>query len=184
MVRHFIFILILAASLSSYGCALLIGAGAAGTVVGTREAKEAKERAKGKKQTPESTMQVRERQIRVYDTKYDIVFKATMDTLQDLGFIIAETDKETGLIVAEMNVNTSASQWSLFLGAIARYRHEATANLESWGKGKTRVRINFVEEAINKSDKVVSSRAIDDPEQYRRFFMKLDKAVFIRKEKL
>jgi len=181
MVKHFILMLILAVSLSSYGCALLVGAGA---VVGARETMQAKERAKGKKQTPESTMQVRQRQIRVYNTKYNIVFKATMDTLQDLGFIIAETDKKTGLIVAEMNVNTSASQWSLFLGGIARYRHEATANLESWGKGKTRVRINFLEEAINKSDKVVSSRIIDDPEQYRKFFFKLDKAIFIRKKKL
>ena len=181
-VRHLIFILIiLAALLSSYGCTLLVGAGA---VAGAREAMQAKERAKAKKQTPESVMQIRQKQIRVYDAKYDIVFKATMDTLQDLGFVISETDKETGLIVAKMDVDTSVSQWSLFLGAVARYRHEATANVEPWGKGKTRVRINLVEKAINKSDKVISSRIIDDSEQYRRFFFKLDKAIFIRKKKL
>jgi len=34
------------------------------------------------------------------------------------------------------------------------------------------------------SKKVISSRIIDDPEQYRRFFFKLDKAVFIGKEGL
>ena len=38
--------------------------------------------------------------------------------------------------------------------------------------------------AINKADKVISLRIIDDPEQYRRFFFKLDKAIFIGKEKL
>ncbi|MCD6214530.1 MAG: hypothetical protein J7J46_06100 [Candidatus Desulfofervidus sp.] len=86
--RHLIFILIILATLlSSYGCALLVGAGA---VAGAREAMQAKERAKAKKQTPESVMQIRQKQIRVYDAKYDIVFKATMDTLQDLGFVISE----------------------------------------------------------------------------------------------
>jgi len=39
-------------------------------------------------------------------------------------------------------------------------------------------------QAKDLSKKVISSRIIDDPEQYRRFFFKLNKAVFIRKEKL
>jgi len=39
-------------------------------------------------------------------------------------------------------------------------------------------------QAKDLSKKVISSRIIDDPEQYRRFFFKLNKAVFIRKEGL
>lgn len=55
----------------------------------------------GKPPPPPTTEQVRQLETRVFDANYDIVFKATMNTLQDMGYSIDGTDKESGLITAE-----------------------------------------------------------------------------------
>jgi hypothetical protein len=52
-------------------------------------------------------MQMRQFTIRNFDSNYENAFRATMTVLQDQGYIIKNTDMGSGLIVAEIDKETS-----------------------------------------------------------------------------
>lgn len=68
-----------------------------------------------------SPMQLRQLTTRVIESTYEHVFRATMTVLQDNGYVIKNTDMNSGLIVANIDKETSGgSQFmqALFLGRI------------------------------------------------------------------
>jgi hypothetical protein len=60
---------------------------------------------------------------------------------------------------------------------------EATANVSEFGK-QIRVRINFQQKVYDSAGQVAKVEQIDDPKFYQEFFAKVDKGLFIQKEKL
>ena len=118
-------------------------------------------------------------QSREFDTDYKIAFASVISVFQDLGYIIAEGDSETGLISAKSPV---AQSFSLFLGRVMKHR-EATAFAENMPSGKVGVRLNFVDAQESSSGygmKGSKSAPVHDPLVYQDAFEKIQKAIFVR----
>ena len=60
---------------------------------------------------------------------------------------------------------------------------EATVNVTAFGD-KTRVRVSFQEKVLDNLGAVMEARAIDDEKFYQDFFAKVDKGIFLQKEKI
>ena len=60
---------------------------------------------------------------------------------------------------------------------------DVTANISEFGE-EMRVRVNFRVKVMNNKGGVVIVRQVDDPEYYQKFFSKVDKGIFIEKEKI
>jgi len=69
-----------------------------------------------------SQMQIRQLTTKMIEGSYENVFRASMTILQDQGYVIKNTDMNSGLIVADIDRETSGgSQFmqALFLGSIS-----------------------------------------------------------------
>lgn len=139
-----------------------------------------------------SQLQIREFQTRSYDTKdAKMVIKAIMHTLQDDGYIIKEANVDLGLLTAQKEVDVENTGEALFLtllgGSQARYKKnaiiESSANISDFGD-QTRVRINFQHKVMDNKGGVMMVEQVEDAKFYQEFFSKVDKAIFLGKEKL
>jgi hypothetical protein len=141
---------------------------------------------------PTTQLQVREFQTRSYETNDAImVMKAALNVLQDDGFIVKNAEAELGLITAQKEVDIENKGEAfialLFAGQNARWSKndiiECSCNVSAFGN-ETRVRVNFQLKRMNNKGEVVVVKQVDDATYYQNFFSKMDKGVFIQKEKL
>ncbi|MDM8557965.1 hypothetical protein [Candidatus Parabeggiatoa sp. HSG14] len=142
---------------------------------------------------PQKTqLEVRSMQTRSYETKEaKMVMKAVMHALQDDNFMIKQANVELGLLTAQKDVDLNKSPFSnTFQRAFsqdARFQNnavtEASANISEFGE-KTRVRINFQYKILDNKGVAMKIKQMDDSGFYQKFFSKVDKAVFLGKEKL
>ena len=96
-----------------------------------------------------------------------------------------------GLISATRQIteeDTASKSWQQFwYGVALNYQTarqvDATANVNTIN-GKLRVRISLVSKALSNSGGVISSEPVTDPEIYQNLFSKVDKSVFLSKNKL
>ena len=142
---------------------------------------------------PEKTqLQIREFQSRTFevsDTK--MVMKTMLNVLQDDGFIVKNANVELGFLNAmkELDVENKGEVFflTLFLGASARWKKnsiiEATANVSDVGP-RIRVRVNFQVKVMDNRGGVVQVKQIEDEKFYQEFFSKVDKGIFLQKEKV
>ena len=123
-----------------------------------------------------SQLQIREYQTRTYETNdTKMVIKAVINVLQDEGYMFTNTDSAIGLVSVEKSVNAGKSV------AVT----EGVVNISEFGQ-QTRVRINFRVKTtkIGKRGTVTKINQIIDEQYYQDFFIKVDKGVFLQKEKL
>lgn len=142
---------------------------------------------------PEKTqLQIREFQTRSYETNdTKMVMKALLNVLQDDGFIVKNANTELGLLTStkEVDVQNSgeAILSTLLAGDKARYKKnsiiECSANVSEFGK-ETKVRVNFQVKTLDNQGGVMNVKPIEDGNYYQTFFSKVDKGIFIQKEKL
>ena len=137
---------------------------------------------------PRTQLQTRDFQTRVYDTTDTrMVMKALLNVLQDDGFIIKNANDNLGLIAATKeteNPDTPALLWlRTELLWDKTFVVECSANVSEFGR-QTKVRVNFEERSIDNRGAVSHVKQIDDAKYYRDFFARVDKGVFIQKEKL
>ena len=141
---------------------------------------------------PLTQLQTREIQTREYDTSDTrLVMKAVLNVLQDEGFIAKDASYELGLIRAEKEVDLENRSNSLFrsfvLGSEALWVKssllEASANVSEYGR-QTRVRVNFHRKVFDNRGGVVSTEQVLVPEFYQDFFSKVDKGIFIQKQRI
>lgn len=142
---------------------------------------------------PQQTqLQIREFQTRTYETKdTKMVMKAVLNVLQDDGFIVKNANVELGLITAtkELDVeNKGAALFAALLGGReARWKKnsviECSGNVSDFC-ATTRVRVNFQMKVMNNKGEVVDVKQIDAAAFYQDFFSKVDKGIFIEKEKI
>jgi len=143
-------------------------------------------------QTAKTQLQIREYQTRSYqttDTK--MVLKAIVNVLQDEGFIIKEANTDLGILSATKEVDVESTGQALvatlFLGSNAKWNknsvYEATANVSEFG-AESRVRMIFQVKTYDNKGGVSDVKQIEDANYYQSFFSKVDKGVFIEKEKL
>ena len=143
--------------------------------------------------TPTKTqLQIREFQTRSYETNdVKMVMKAMLNVLQDDGFIVKNANVVLGFLTAtkEVDVESKGEAFvaGLFLGAQARWKKnsiiESTANVSEFGK-QCRVRVNFQVKVMDNKGGVLEVKQIEDERYYQEFFSKVDKGIFIQKEKL
>ncbi len=141
---------------------------------------------------PKTQLQIREFQTRAYQTQdTKMVLKAMLNVLQDEGFIVKNASVELGLLTAEKQMDVSSKSdvfWStLAYGKEATWKKayimECTANVSDFGKD-TKVRVNFQGKSLDNKGNILEIKHVDDEKYYQEFFSKVDKGIFIQKEKL
>ena len=127
-----------------------------------------------------SPLQKREITTRIIDGSYDNTYRSILVVLQDQGYIIKNTDMNTGLINAIADRETGGgSQFmqSLFSGYVSNKGSELDCSfmVSKISDGKTDVRINIQESKYGQSSKGGSSgkqsvKTIYDVEIYSSLF--------------
>ena len=107
--------------------------------------------------TPQlSQMQIREMTTKEIQANFKTTFKATMSVLQDQDYIIENTDFNSGLIVAEKEVNkeTTAGDVLMTIFVDPRYNRngkvKVSATVASVSDNVTKLRINIQEKNIRR----------------------------------
>ncbi|MBI4211505.1 MAG: hypothetical protein HY540_02600, partial [Deltaproteobacteria bacterium] len=142
--------------------------------------------------TQATQLQIREFQTRNYDTNdTKMVMKAVLNVLQDDGFIIKNSDSDLNFLnaVREVDVENKGKKfWAQFWwGPWGHWEKNAvidcTANISLFGT-QSRVRLNFQMKRLNNKGEIIEVKPLEDPQFYQEFFSKVDKGIFIQKEKL
>lgn len=153
----------------------------------------------GTQAPPKTALEIREFQTRTFDTKNQkLVMKALLNVLQDEGFTIKNADVNLGFLSATKEIDlgtgsTVSDGISFHWGTPpeskepARWRKlkvlDATANISEYGT-QTRVRVSFQQKILDNMGAVVEAKQVEDAQFYQDFFMKVDKGIFLQKEKL
>lgn len=149
----------------------------------------------GTPKPPKTQLEIREFQTRAYDTKdQKMVMKAVLNVLQDDGFTIKNADSSLGFLSAtkEIDLGGGGAQnvifsWGDKSNEASRWRKlkviDATANISEYGT-QTRVRVSFQAKVLDNLGAVMEAKPIYDEQFYQNFFSKVDKGIFIQKEKL
>jgi len=145
------------------------------------------------KDKQKTQLEIRQMQTRTYQIKdKDLIMKTMLNVLQDDEYIIEQVNMDLGFFNAQKEVdveNSGEKFWETFWWgkAYATYKKnqiiDATANISEFGE-EMRVRVNFRVKVMNNKGGVVIVRQIDNPEFYQKFFSKVDKGIFIEKEKI
>ena len=141
---------------------------------------------------PKTQLEIREYQTREFDTSDSkLVMKAMLNVLQDEGFMVRQANSELGFLSAQREIEvkqTMSTFFNLLLrGKDARYEKnsiiEVTVNVSARAE-KTRVRANFQLKVMDNAGAVTKVRTMSEAVYYQEFFAKVDKAIFLEKERL
>jgi hypothetical protein len=140
------------------------------------------------------SLQNRQLQSKKYDTLDEAnMLSASMEVLQDMGFIIKESESKLGVIVGSKTRETDnkAQRYGLIalnilagsgsLSGIEKM-HKIKVSLVTIpdkAKKNTTVRVNFQRQVIDMEGNLVKLETIHEPELYQGFFAKLSKSVFL-----
>lgn len=145
--------------------------------------------------TEQSQLQKRQMQTRTYSgVNKPMIMKAMLNVLQDDGYIVYNANPLLGFIsgtkefdVKDKTINIAKefgkSKASLAWKGITVAVIESTANVTEFGK-EIKVRINFKRKLLNVYGNAQYIDEIDDEKYYQDFFAKVDKAIFIQKQKI
>ena len=125
--------------------------------------------------TPQLTaLQRRTLESRQLQGKYDDAFRATVQVLQDEGYIIKNADFKSGVIQGETGIKQDL--WGVMRNS------EVTATLEQFGENTVKERISFVNK--NKSSSQYgtqeNSTRIEDTRFFQRVYDNIQKEMFVR----
>jgi hypothetical protein len=141
---------------------------------------------------PKTQLEIREFQTRDYDTSdVKMVMKSLLNVLQDDSYIVKNANVELGLLSASKETDVESKGEAVILSILAghnaRWRKnsiiECSGNITEMGK-VCKVRVNFQVKTMDNKGGVVEVKTIEDPIFYQEFFAKVDKGIFIGKQKL
>ena len=141
---------------------------------------------------PQSQLQIRSLQTREYDdVSSEVLLKVALNVLQDEGYIVKNAVIDLGLLAATREVDITDSNEkifrSIFMGQDARWDQqatiEATVNATTL-TGRSRLRITFQVKIADNTGAVAAIENIDEPAYYQTFFSKVDKGLYLYREKL
>lgn len=151
--------------------------------------------ANGKPKATTTQLEKRTFQTRNFDNMdKTTVMKAMLNVLQDEGFIVNNANPLLGFISGSKEFDVSdktidiekefgTGRSSLAWKGIRVATIEATANVSEFGK-EIKVRINFKRKLLNTYGNAQFIDEISDEKYYQDFFAKVDKAMFIQKQKI
>ena len=145
-------------------------------------------------------LEVREFQTYTFDTAdTKLVMKGLFNVLQDDGYVVRNAVVELGLITATREIDLApgrSGQTVLAVGGgvIIRGAREVpipekievrdfTGNVTEFGD-RTRVRVSFQRKVLDSRGQPVEVTPISDPVFYQDFFARLDKSVYLQRERL
>jgi hypothetical protein len=134
------------------------------------------------KATPTS-LQLQSFQAKEFETSKVIAFGSVLSVFQDLGYIVASADRETGFITASSPTGNKSNFWEAIAGMSSSVQTRATAFVEEIRPGFTTIRLNFVE---GRHQSTVYGQTTDNdkpilaPKVYEAAFEKIGEAIFIR----
>jgi len=143
-------------------------------------------------QPQKTQLQIREFQTKSYETNDSkMVMKAMLNVLQDDGYIVKNAVLDLGLLSAEKTIDIENSGEAFlaafFAGANARWKKasiiECTGNVSEFGN-IIKVRVNFQLKMLDNKGGILKIEQIDDEKYYQDFFQKVDKGIFLQKEKV
>lgn len=145
--------------------------------------------------TPMTQLEKRQFQTRTYETiDKPLVMKAMLNVLQDEGFIVYNANPLLGFIYGVKDFDTSdpnidiskefgLSKARLNWNGVKVATIETTANVTEYGKS-IRVRVNFKRKLLNVYGNAQFIDDVNDENYYQDFFSKVDKAIFLQKQKI
>lgn len=107
---------------------------------------------------------------------FDDAFKATLQVLQDYGYVIKNSDYESGVIQGESGYRKSKSYW--WDGIMINT--EITATLELFGENRVKERLSIIEKRKGLYGYERASKIVDDPELFQRMYDDVQKEMFVR----
>lgn len=141
--------------------------------------------------TPQTQLQKRQYQTRQYNSiDKATLMKAMLNVLQDEGFIVNNANSLLGFISANKEFSTNDKTIDFekefgtkkTMGAVVAVV-EATANISEYGKS-FKVRINVKRKLLNIYGCAQKIEEVTDEKYYQDLFSKVDKAIFIQKQKI
>ena len=144
----------------------------------------------------------RQLQTRIFDTDESAVLSAGMAMLQDIGFLVDESEVQLGLIVAskertairpaEVAAQVSLTLLALLAGSSydpvwdeTQIMRTSLVVMPARGeKSGTAIRITFQRIVYTNKGSISKSEALGTPEIYREFFDKLSKALFLEAQEI
>lgn len=138
--------------------------------------------ATAKKPAPTS-LQIQAFQTKEFETSKAIAFGSVLSVFQDLGYIVASADKDTGFITAASPAGNKTNFWQALGGNTASGQTKATAFIEEIRPGFSTVRLNFVDAQRLSSvygQNTDNDKPILDPLVYQVAFAKIGDAIFVR----
>jgi hypothetical protein len=122
-----------------------------------------------------SQMQIRQLTTKMIEGSYENVFRATMTILQDQGYVIKNTDMNSGLIVANIDRETSGgSQFfqALLVGSVYDKNTfiEVSATVNKLNEKTQEIRLNIQETNYSGSGNKQDIEQIYDEEVYQKLF--------------
>ena len=144
---------------------------------------------------PEMTqLQIRSLQTRTYEgANTSKILRVALAVLQDDGFVVKNANSDLGLLSASKNLHektvddseTAFMKGFFGIGSVSTQKWstiEATVTVTPFG-AKTRVRLSARLTAIS-SNGSSNYEALTDADYYQNFFTKLEKGLFIERQKL
>lgn len=140
-------------------------------------------------------LEKRQIQTRTYDcADQTLIMKAILNVLQDEGYIVNNANPILGFIsgakefdVYDQSINIEeefgVNRRVLIRQGIKVATIEATANVTEYGE-QIKVRITFKRKLLNMYGNAQVINEINDEKYYQDFFAKVDKAIFLQKQKI
>jgi len=130
-----------------------------------------------------SALELQSIQSKEFEATKQQAFAATLSVFQDLGYIVSSANLDTGLITAKSPTVQDFVFSLLFVGQRMRDR-KANAFVEEIDKGRTKIRLNFVDTTQTSGSQGMRSEQdvpVETPELYQDTFAKIQQGIFVRK---
>ncbi|MBU0650446.1 hypothetical protein KKC59_00895 [bacterium] len=123
-----------------------------------------------------SNLQRRSIEAKIFKGSYDNAYHATLQVLQDYGYVIKHTEYASGVIVGELGSKADAN-W-FWTGNQQSF--QVTVNIEKWSETEVSQRITFVEKIVNAAWKMENNKIVEQPELLQKIYDDIQKEIFIR----
>jgi hypothetical protein len=130
-----------------------------------------------------TSLQLQSFQAKEFETSKVIAFGSVLSVFQDLGYIVASADRETGFITAASPAGNKSNFWEVLAGSTSSVQTRATAFVEEIRPGFASIRLNFVDARRQSSmygQTTDDDKPILEPKVYEAAFEKIGEAIFIR----
>ncbi len=137
-------------------------------------------------------LETRQLQTREYEDN-DLIagMKAVISAFQDEGYLINSANEILGVVTASFDVKSKIDEatkryvedWTYNATYQTITRYEISASVSERNRG-LRIRVNIAKKALNQNGGVIWSVPVQEPTFYQTLFSKIDKSLFLAREKI